>query len=123
MHEVAGGFAQERVAVIGDGQVVAVKESNTASRSDEAGVERGRGNVGAQRIDTAGWAMVGDVFDLQTEWEVRIASEVFELHDYLLDVIAVRANELAAEFIEALPELSGSGVLLEVIGSGTETAI
>src|SRR6185369_16137009 len=105
MHEIAGGFAGKRIAVIRRRQRVTVKKRNSASGREVAGVESGGSDVRAQGINTAGGTMVGDVVHLEAERRIGVPLEVFELHHHLLDVVAVRADELAAEFVEALAEL------------------
>ena len=67
--------------------------------------------------------MIGNVFDLLRKCEVRIPFEVTGLQHHLLNVIAIGADELTAETIEGLAELSSSGRFVELIGAGAKTAI
>src|ERR1043165_10078694 len=86
-------------------------------------MECSRGDVRAQGINAAGGFVIGDVFNLLRKGEVRISLQVASLHHHFLNVIAIRADELVAEAIEALAELGRAGSFVEFVRAGTETAI
>src|SRR5205085_586668 len=57
------------------------------------------------------------------EREIWIAPQIPRLHDDVLIMIAVRADEAAAKSIECSAELAGPGIFFILAGVGTKTKI
>ena len=92
-------------------------------RAHQAGDERGGGVVRAQGPDLRGVAGRGDVLHGVGEGEVRVALQVARVQDDVLEGVAVRADELAAEVIEREAELADAGPRLDFQCVGVKAGV
>src|SRR6266436_8404763 len=102
MDQVPSGLAGERIAAIIFQQFRPLINHQARSGREVASMKRSGSDVCAKRIKPASSAMIGNVFNLLPERQIRIALQIGNLHEDVLNVIAIRANEFPSEAVKRL---------------------